>query len=253
MLRAFWTVLAAAFTLAVITLSMAMNFIFGYSLGSSELNARMLGALSVACDGLKSLLPLFIAWQFTDRHVLAASVALLLFALLLAYGTASAIGFAAENRGELTGRRDHLNSALQTLATDLLAAEARFAALPAHRLGGVIEAQSAALRLDRLWGATKACTQATLLPSREFCQRFQILRSELAVAAEALVLAADIERLKSEINRTRIAGAGKDSDPQTRAISHLIGLDAAHVRSALAWLLAVAVEAISAFGLFAVT
>ena len=111
MLRAFWTVLAATFTLAVIALSMAMNFAFGYGLGSSEANARMLGALSVACDGLKSLLPLFIAWHWADKHHLAATAATLLFMILLAYGTASAIGFAAENRGHVTSSRDHLNAA----------------------------------------------------------------------------------------------------------------------------------------------
>ena len=58
----------------------------------------ILAALSVACDGLKALLPLFIAWQWAERHRLAAAAGAALFALLLAYGTGSAIGFAAENR-----------------------------------------------------------------------------------------------------------------------------------------------------------
>jgi len=54
-MRGFWTALAITFTLAVIGLSMAMNFAFGYGLGTSPANARILGALSVACDGLKEL------------------------------------------------------------------------------------------------------------------------------------------------------------------------------------------------------
>ena len=80
LLRAFWTVLATAFTFAVIGLSMAMNLAFGYSLGTNPANARMLAGLSVACDGLKSLLPLFIAWQWAEKHRLAALAATLLFA-----------------------------------------------------------------------------------------------------------------------------------------------------------------------------
>src|SRR5687767_8077263 len=106
LLRGFWTALATAFTFAVIGLSMAMNLAFGYSLGTNPANARMLAALSVACDGLKSLLPLFIAWQWAEKHRLAALAATLLFLLLLAYGAASAIGFAAENGMTLASSRE---------------------------------------------------------------------------------------------------------------------------------------------------
>src|SRR5262245_47180418 len=106
MLRGFWTFLATLLTLAVIGLSMAMNFSFGYALCTSEAKAQILGALSVACDGLKALLPLFIAWQWADRRWLAAGAAALLFVLLLGYGMASAIGFAAENFTDLSGHRE---------------------------------------------------------------------------------------------------------------------------------------------------
>ena len=60
-------------------------------------------------------------------------------------------------------------------------------------------------------------------------------------------------RLKADIRKAKDAGAGRESDPQAKAIAQLAGLDAAHVRAALAWLLAIVVEAISAFGLFAIT
>ena len=75
LLRGFWTVVATAFTFAVIGLSMAMNLAFGYSLGTNPANARMLAGLSVACDGLKSLLPLFIAWQWAEKHRLGGGLA----------------------------------------------------------------------------------------------------------------------------------------------------------------------------------
>jgi len=252
MLRGLWTVLATGCTLAVIGLSMAMNFAFGYGLGTSETNARILGALSVACDGLKAFLPLFIAWQWAEGHRLAAAVGALLFVLLLAYGTASAIGFAAENRTALTATRDGRKAALDTAVADLATAEARLAALLAHRLPGVIDADIAALKKERIWDATLGCTDATLAASREFCKRIDHLSGERAVAAEAAVLAAAIERLKTEVRRGREAGAASETDPQAHAITQLTGLDAASVRSGLTWMLALAVEAISAFGLFAI-
>jgi len=253
MLRGLWTVLATGCTLAVIGLSMAMNFAFGYGLGTSEANARILGALSVACDGLKAFLPLFIAWQWAEGHRLAAAAGALLFVLLLAYGTASAIGFAAENRTALTATRDGRKAALDTAVADLATAEARLAAQPAHRLPGVIDADIAALKKDRIWDATRGCTDATLATSRDFCKRIDRLSGERAVAAEGALLAAAIERLKNEVRRGREAGAGRETDPQSHAITQLTGLDAASVRSALTWLLALSVEAISAFGLFAIT
>ncbi len=64
---------------------------------------------------------------------------------------------------------------------------------------------------------------------------------------------AGIDRLKADINRERDAGAGKEADPQARVIASLTGLDMSGVRLGLSWLLALAVEAISAFGLFAIT
>jgi hypothetical protein len=252
-MRGVWTVLATGFTLAVILLSMAMNFAFGHALGTSPANARILGTLSVACDGLKAFLPLFIAWQWADGHRLAAAAGALLFSLLLAYGAASAIGFAAENRAALTGTRDNRNSVLEDAAGQLAVMQARLTALPAHRLPGVIEADIAAARKDRAWDATGGCTQATLPASREFCKRIDWLTVELAVSREAIALAAAIERLHAQVRQAREAGAGTEPDPQARAITQLTGLDIASVRSGLAWLLAIAVEAISAFGLFAIT
>ena len=133
MLRSFWTLLGIACTLAVIGLSMAMNFAFGYGLGTSPAKARILGSLSVACDGLKALLPLFIAWQWSEGRRLAALAGLLLFPLLLAYGTASAIGFAAENRAYLVGSRDSQNATLDAAIADVAMARQRLAATHAAR------------------------------------------------------------------------------------------------------------------------
>jgi hypothetical protein len=253
MLRGLWTVLATGFVIAVIALSMAMNLAFGYSLGTNPANARMLAALSAACDGLKSLLPLFIAWQWAEKHRLAAAAATLLFVLLLAYGTASAIGFAAENRMTVANTQQGKQAGLEDSLADLAAAEARLARLPPHRLGAVVEAEISALQKDAIWDVTKGCTDATRAASREFCKRIDTLKGELAAAAEADALRTRIGGFKADIRKARQAGAGREADPQAKAIARLAGIDPANVRAALAWLLAIVVEAVSAFGLFAIT
>ena len=252
MLRGFWTVAAAGLVLGVIALSMSMNFAFGYGLGTSEATGRILGILSVGFDGLKALLPLFVAWQWRDGRKPRAAASAVLFVLVAGYGLASVVGFASHNREGVTASRENLTAALKEHTADLEAAEKRVKNLGAHRVSGVIEADIAKLKKDRLWDATAGCTDATLIASREFCRRIDGLRGELALAAVDNVLTAKIERLKFKIGELRERGAGREADPQLGEIARATGMDLLRVRSGLNWLLAIAVEAVSCFGLFAI-
>jgi hypothetical protein len=231
---------------------MRMNFDSGYSLGTSEGTGRIFGLLSVAFDGLKALLPLFVAWQWRDGRRLRAAAGAGLFVLVAAYGLASALGFASQHREGVTASQENLNASLKEHAADLETAEMRFKALGAHRLSGVVEADIARLKKDRLWDTTSGCADATLNASREFCKRIETLRAELALAAEDNVLSAKIEGLKFRIGQLRAKGAGREADPQLGEIARAAGLDILRVRSGMNWLLAVAVEAVSCFGLFAI-
>jgi hypothetical protein len=64
MRKHFWTALGVLLTLAMIGLSAAINYSFGYSLGSTETNARIFGAVSVVAVGVMAVLPLRISWQW---------------------------------------------------------------------------------------------------------------------------------------------------------------------------------------------
>jgi hypothetical protein len=252
MVRGFWTVTATALVLAVTGLSMCMNFEFGYGLGTSEGTGLMLGGLSVAFDGLKALLPLFVAWQWRDRRWVRAGAGGVLFVLVAAYGMASALGFSSQNREGVSASREHLNASLKEHTADLETAEQRLKALGVHRIGGAVEADIAKLKKDRLWDTTSGCTDATLSASREFCKRIDTLRAELALAAEDHVLSAKIEGLKFKVQQLRGRGAGRAADPQLGEIARAAGLDILRVHSGMNWLLAIAVEAVSCFGLFAI-
>jgi hypothetical protein len=252
MVRGFWTVLAAGLVVAVTGLSMCMNFEFGYGLGTSERTGLLLGALSVAFDGLKALLPLFIAWQWRDGRKLRAAAGGALFVIVAPYGMASALGFSSQNREGVTASREHLNASLKEHAADLELAEKRRKELGPHRITGAVEADIAKLKKDRLWDATSGCTDATLSASREFCKRIDTLRAELALVAEDHVLTSKIEGLKFKVQQLRARGAGREADPQLGEIARAAGLDILRVRSGMNWLLAIAVEAVSCFGLFAI-
>jgi hypothetical protein len=250
--RGFWTAMAAGLVVAVIALSMRMNFEFGYGLGTSAATAQIFALLSVAFDGLKALFPLIVAWQWRDGRKLHAAAAAGLFALAAAYGLASAVGFASHNREGIAASQENLNASLTEHAADLEAAEKRLKALGVHRISGVIEADIAKLRKDRLWDSTAGCTEATLTASRDFCKRIDGLRAELALAAADTVLTAKIEGLKFKIEQLRARGAGREADPQLSEIARATGMELLRVRSWMNWLLAIAVEAVSCFGLFAI-
>lgn len=252
MVRGFWTAVAAGLVLAVTALSMRMNYEFGHGLGTSAANAAIFGWLSVAFDGLKALLPLFAAWQWQAGHKARAAACGLLFALVAAYAMASAVGFSSQNREGVTASREHLNASLKEHAADLDAAERRLKELAAHRIAGVIEADIGKLKKDRVWDATAGCTDATLPVSREFCKRIDTLRAELALAAADTVLTAKIDSLKFRIAQLRARGAGRETDPQLGEIARATGLELLRVRSGLNWLLAIALEGVSCFGLFAI-
>jgi hypothetical protein len=148
--------------------------------------------------------------------------------------------------------QENLNASLKEHAADLERAEMRLKALGSYRVSGTIEADIAKLKQDRLWDSTKGCTEATLTASRGFCKGVEALRAELALAAADTVLTAKIEGLRFKIEQLRRRGAGRESDPQLGEIARAAGVDILRVRSGMNWLLAIAVEMVSCFGLFVV-
>jgi hypothetical protein len=66
------------------------------------------------------------------------------------------------------------------------------------------------------------------------------------------VLTEKIDGLKFKVQQLRARGAGRKADPQLGEIARAAGLDILRVRSGMNWLLAIAVEAVSCFGLFAI-
>lgn len=95
---------------------------------------------------------------------------------------------AAQLKDEIADR-DQAVSRLKGLAEDQPAA--------------AISAKIDALKKDRRWEQTQACTNATATASRDFCQEVDGLRARLDVAATAGVLREKIERLNTSIEKLR--------------------------------------------------
>jgi hypothetical protein len=113
-----WTLTGIALTGAMTVLSAFINYSFGYSLGTTELSARIFGAVSVVAVGMMALLPLRSAthWEAgrKGRAVLGAGM----FGILVAYAVAGSIGFGMQNRSQLAGSKETLNAQLSDLIAD---------------------------------------------------------------------------------------------------------------------------------------
>jgi hypothetical protein len=184
---------------------------------STTVGGFTIDAGAVAFDGLKGLLPLFAAWQWRDGRKLRATAVAGLFVLVAAYGLASVLGFASQNREGVTASQENPNASLKEHTADLESAEKRLKALGAHRVSGTIEADIAKLKQDRLWDSTRGCTEATLPASRDFCKGVEALRAELALAATDTVLSAKIEGLRFRTDQLRGQGGGRAAAWRDRA------------------------------------
>ena len=197
----------------------------------------------MASDGLKSVLPVLIAYQARRRHGLRALIGILILPLVLGYGFLSALGFWSESRGLVVGGRTNDNASVAQAQSELGHAERRLTTVGAYRLAGIIEADIAGLQRERLWAATRECREAASAAARGFCKRIDTLRAELAVNREGEELAVKIETLKTEIKVAFAKGAWREADPQGAAIASMAGVDVPSVRLGISWMAAVLVEA----------
>lgn len=251
--RTILSILGVCAALVMCAVSGAMNYLFLSSLGKTPLEGQVLGAASAAADLLKSLLPFFIAWAWAARRIVAAlsgTIALVFFA---AFSFLSAIGFAADNRGVLVETRESVTATYDRMQRDLKDADARRAALPAHRPASVVAQDIEGHKQNRRWSATRDCQNATEVESRLFCERYFALRSELAAGQEAQLLAEMIAALQSETTKLREAGAGLERDPQVSLLSRIFAQEQDKVRLALIIVVALLVEIGSSLGLFLAT
>lgn len=246
-------ILALCAALAALTFmgaSAAMNWVFLSSLGKSPLESQIFGAVSVAVDVLKSLLPIFITGALLAKKRSYAAVAAVVFCLFFAFSLISAIGFAAHNRGAVTGGKEVIALRYQAAVRDVAEVEGKLKALPKSRPQAVIVEALRALEQDKKFSTSKGCTEATAQDSRSFCDGYFTTKAELAAATEVLRLDGRLVLLKTEVARLQDVGAAEESDVQATLLSRITGLDVSGAQMALVIFVAVLVEIGAAFGLY---
>lgn len=244
-------VLAAGVLLAV---SAAMNWRFGYQLGTTELDGVIYGSASAAADCLKALVPFFIFAAIRNRMWAQAAASVVVWLVVTAYSLTSALGHAALNRQETTGQRAAQATSFNALTADLKRAEEQLSWVPQHRPAATVQAELAAMESTRKWAATAACTDATIRSSREFCQQYNELKAELGSANQAGKLEQRIAEARAKLAEHKGAGRGA-ADPQAHILAKISGMvvpgiKIEDVQIGLAMFIALLLEVGSGLGLY---
>ncbi len=245
--------LSAGAALTLIAASGLMNWVFMTSLGKSEFEQNILGAVSVAVSAFLALFPLLLLWAWRERRALYIVLGLPVFFAFGAFSLSSAVGFAAKNRGSLSEDRNVASGQLVAIRRDIDDAQGKLQLLAPSRPFAVIEESLRGLEQDKRWQSSKSCQEATAEASRSFCKGYFDQKREAAVAAERDRLEMQIAALKGEARRLEAQGASREADNQAAVLARLLGLQTAKVERGLMLFLAGLVEVGAALGLYFAT
>jgi hypothetical protein len=247
-----WRALGVLLTVVMIGLSALINYNFGFSLGTSETNGRIFGAVSVVAVGVMALVPLRVNAHWETGRKSRAILGSALFAILAAYAIAGSIGFGIQNRSQIAGSGETLTAQLKDQVADRDQAVTRLKGLSEDQPAAAISAKIDAAKKDRRWEQTQGCVNATVTASRDFCQEVDGLRARLDVAATAGKLRETIERLSTSIEKLRKQGAGQVADAQSAGFARIFRVDQDAARTGLSILLALVIESVCCFGLLVI-
>lgn len=244
-------VLAAGVLLAV---SAAMNWRFGFQLGTTELDGLIYGSASAAADGLKALVPFFLFAAIRNRMWAQAAASVLVWVVVTTYSLTAALGHAALNRQQTTGQRVAEATSFNALTADLKRAEEQLSWVPQHRPSATVQAEMSVMEQSRKWAATQACADATIRSSRDFCQKYNELKAELGAANQAAKLEQRIADARTQLAQYNGTGYGA-ADPQAHILAKLTGMvvpgiQVEDVQMALAVFIALLLEVGSGLGMY---
>jgi hypothetical protein len=246
--------------LACLAGSMSMNYLYGVSLGRTELESGVWGGLSIAFDALKACAPIYLVGAWRKREWARVVAGLIIVPGVIVYGLLSAVGFASESKGAVLGGREAVRAAYVDAERELKEQTLKRAALKTYRVAGEIEAAIAAVLARPVSvGERTRGTVGTLSSgcgrddarAREACAEVATLRQELATAVEAGRLETRIAALRRQVGTLRERGAAIDPNPQATLLSRLtLGrVSPADVEGFKSIYVALLVEVVSTFGL----
>lgn len=236
--------------LALIGVSVAMNWRFGYSLGKTPLDGMIYGTASAAADCLKAVVPFFFFGAIRRRVWSRAVAAAIVGLVVTGYSLFSAFGHAAQNRSETTGHRAVDAKAYKALGADLKRAQDQLSWIPVYRPPATVSGEIDGMKVQRQWTLTQECGAVTSKVGREFCIRYHELLAELGNGRQAAELETRIAEVQRKLERFQGTAAEQEADPQAAFLAELFGISVHQVQLGLTMFVAVLLEVGSGLGMY---
>ncbi|HFB2048833.1 MAG: hypothetical protein HRT83_00380 [Hyphomicrobiaceae bacterium] len=245
-------VLAAGVLLLV---SAAMNWRFGYYLGTTDFDGFIYGSASAAADCMKALVPFFVFAAVRNKMWAQAFASCLVWAVVSIYSLTTALGYSALNRQDSVGARASQALAYSDLRSDLTRATNQLSWVPQHRPATVVKAAIDGMEVKRLWERTVGCTEVNGRRSRNFCNTYAKLKGEFASANEAEKLEARISSIRGKLDSQIGVGSGAKGDPQAALLAQIAGafipgVTVEHVQTTLVVFVSLLLEIGSSLGMY---
>lgn len=230
-------------TIAIFTAAgcgMFMNYHFSRSLGTDDMEKLVLSIFGVSFDVVKLLALSAATFAFSKGYKAKACVMGFVWSMALAYGLLSAFGFAALTRDKLsTTRTDEVRDYKDAIR------KARANGKLFEELNTKIDNVKKAKNKDgsSRWEQTAGCLDATVADSKNFCRLyFQDLNT--------LDKLSNAPKIMSDAEADEQIAAAITTDPQTAFIASMLGASQKKVMYGLTIFLALAVELVSALGVY---
>jgi len=243
---------AIALALAFTAISGTSAYMFGQHVAAGE-KANLYSALGAGAEIVKMLLPLAIGAAWAAGQRMRAFLGSVIFAACLCWSLLSSLGLYALARNETTSATATAQATYSDLTSQRDRAQSRLDALGAQRPSSQVEAEIAAAKLNPLFTRSKQCTDATSTDSRTLCASIDKFNGDLAAAKEAEGLETTVADLNTKLSAVDLSKVLRAADPQAAALSRLTGLSEDRVRDSIAVFLAVLIELLSGFTLFALS
>lgn len=239
--------IAMAIALAASSTSVVYAYRYGITLGASEPQPWLTGAMLAIADVVKIGLPAAILALWARCYKGTAGTLSLVFAMLFGLSLWASTSITTIERATNDAKITSASKIEADLRTELVAAESRIVELGSPPPLAAVEAEIDGFKTDARWRTTGACNPFRVARSTSrFCERAALKQSAREKAAEADKLRARIEEIRRTLAKP-VLETNQVASPELTVIADVIGWRPESIGLARALFFAVTLELLCAF------
>lgn len=240
--------IAMAIALAASSTSVIYAYRYGITLGASEPQPWLTGAMLAIADVVKIGLPAAILALWARCYKGTAGTLSLVFAMLFGLSLWASTSITTIERATNDAKIVGASKIEADLRTELSAAESRIMELGSPPPLAAVEAEIDGFKTDARWRTTEACNPLRLARgTSRFCERAALKQSAREKAAEADKLRTRIEEIRRTLTKPAPDEANQVASPELTVIAEVVGWRPDSIGLARAVFFAITIELLCAF------